>query len=318
MRKTQIILPTVAFVAGLLTGAAVFSQPGSEAIVPTPAQPEPVTVTDEPPVAAVVAVPDDDAVPDAPPVPFPEPEPEVEAEPPALDQALIERAVAAETAQLRRRVDELSDGWGRMQEELVALQARLVTLERRPMPAAGDDDEPGRPAPPATVPQRRELLIEAGVAADAADELIWRQSQTTLGRLELRDIAAREGWLGTERYREELRALRDDDPVLRDEIGVDAYDQWLYLSGANNRISVDRVIPGGAGEEVGLAPGDIVERYDGEPVFNFQDLRTATSTGQRDELVPVQVRRGGELVELWIPRGPIGIQLDATRAQPLP
>jgi hypothetical protein len=32
--------------------------------------------------------------------------------------------------------------------------------------------------------------------------------------------------------------------------------------------------------------------------------------------VPLQVRRGGQLVEVWLPRGPIGIRLDAARVDP--
>ncbi len=304
MRKTLIILPAITFILGLLTGAAVFSQPQSEAPPATPAAPP----ASEPPIA-VAAV----SVPEA-----PEPAASAPAAPPP-DPRRIERLLAAETAPLRQRIDELADGWGRTQAELAVLRERLTTLERRPLPVADRaDDDPGRPAPPQTAQQRRALLVQAGVAPERAEEIVWQEAETTLGRLELRDIAAREGWLGTERYRDELRQLRDGDVALREAIDARAYDRWLYLSGEDNRIGIDRVIPGSAGEEAGLQPGDLVETYDGEPVFDYQDLRSATSLGERDQLVPVQVRRGGELVEIWLPRGPIGIQLDATRAEPLP
>jgi hypothetical protein len=236
-----------------------------------------------------------------------------------LDPEVVSRAVAAETSDLRQRIDELAEGWGQTQAQLAALRARLETLERRPLPtASGDDDDDGRPAPPRTPQQRRDLLVQAGVSPDDADEIVWQDAQMTMSRLELRDTATREGWLGTDRYRDELRQLNRGDVPLRDQIGDHAYDRWLYLSGEDNRIAVDRVIPGSAGEEAGLQPGDIVETYDDEQVLDFQDLRAATGRGERDQLIPLRVRRAGEVVELWIPRGPIGIQLDATRVEPLP
>jgi membrane-associated protease RseP (regulator of RpoE activity) len=309
MRKTQIILPIITFIAGLLTGAAVFSQPSQKPDVMAPAGPEVETAT-EPSIGVAVAVPDAAEEPTAVPA---QPEPSV------LDPEAIKRAVSAETNDLRERIDGIVNGWGQMQAELAALRARLETLERRPLPTAtGDDDEDGRPARPQTSQQRRELLVKAGVSPDQADEIVWRQAQLTLSRLELRDTATREGWLRTKRYRDELRQLNEDDVSLRDEIGDSAYDRWLYLSGEDNRIAVDGVIPGSAGEQAGLQPGDIVETYDGEQVLDFQDLRGATSRGERDQLVPVRVRRDDDVVELWIPRGPIGIQLDTSRVEPLP
>jgi membrane-associated protease RseP (regulator of RpoE activity) len=313
MRNTLIFLPIITFIAGLLTGATVFSQPAppSDGTSRAPAElgESEVRTTIEPSAAVAVAVPVAEEPTAAP----------AQAEPPALDPEVVKRAVADETDQLRQRVDDLAEGWGRMQAELAALRARLVTLERRPLStAAGDDQDDGRPATPQSAQQRRELLVEAGVSPEQADEIVWRDAQTTMSRLELRDTATREGWLGTERYRDELRQLSEDDVPLRDEIGDRAYDRWLYLSGEDNRIAVDRVIPGSVGEEAGLQPGDIVESYDGEQVFDFQDLSAATSRGERDQLVSVRVRRGGQDVELWLPRGPIGIQLDATRVEPSP
>ena len=103
---------------------------------------------------------------------------------------------------------------------------------------------------------------------------------------------------------------------MRDEIGVDVYDRYLFETGQDNRVLVDSVIPGSAGEGSGMLPGDVIERYGEQPVYDFRDLRTATSDGERGELVPVTVRRGRELVELLLPRGPIGIGLDATRIDP--
>jgi hypothetical protein len=51
-------------------------------------------------------------------------------------------------------------------------------------------------------------------------------------------------------------------------------------------------------------------------VFNYSDLRDATAAGERDELVQVQVRRGRQVFDAWLARGPLGVQLDSARAAP--
>jgi hypothetical protein len=66
----------------------------------------------------------------------------------------------------------------------------------------------------------------------------------------------------------------------------------------------------------GLAPGDLVETYAGEPIFTFSDLREATTGGERGELVQVRVRRGTQTFDAWVARGPLGVQLDSGRAEP--
>lgn len=109
------------------------------------------------------------------------------------------RAQAEAQERLLARLEELSQGWGRMQAELVALQQRVVSLERRPVPTVSDDATAGRTdaVRPRTPQEQRDALVRAGVAAGTADEILWRRSQVELDRLELRDQALREGWLVT-------------------------------------------------------------------------------------------------------------------------
>jgi hypothetical protein len=239
--------------------------------------------------------------------PLAEPEQPIE---PDLDEA-------ASSVEVLARIEDLAAGWGRMQAELAQLRARLAAVEQRA------DPQPPEPAPVAAQPRRpttpdeqRGALLRAGVAADLADDIVWRRAQVSLARLELRDEATRDGWLNDGRYREELARIDEQRVSIRDEIGVDAYDRYLFETGQQNRVLVDSVIPGSAGEESGIQPGDVIERYGDQPVLGFGDLRSATSDGERGELVPVNVRRGNQQVELWLPRGPIGIGLDATRVDP--
>jgi len=159
-------------------------------------------------------------------------------------------------------------------------------------------------------------MVQAGLAEDVAAEIIRRQGQQSLDRLNLRDVAAREGWLATERYREELRRIEEDSVDLRQELGDEVYDRYLFAAGEDNRVRVDGIIPGSVGEIAGLQPGDLIESYAGEPVLTFADLRDATSGGERGELVQVRVRRGEQIFDTWVSRGPLGVQLESARAEP--
>ncbi len=220
---------------------------------------------------------------------------------------------------LLARIDDISQGWGRMQAELAALRQRIGTLEQRQVETPAETNATAnRPSRPTTPDEQRTALLRAGVTAEVADDLVWRRAQLSLDRLDLRDQAIREGWLNSDRYREEMRKINEQRVSVRDEIGVDAYDRYLFETGQDNRVLVDSVIPGSAGEDSGMLPGDVIERYGDQPIYDFGDLRGATSDGARDELVPVTVRRGNQLVELLLPRGPIGISLDATRIDPSP
>jgi hypothetical protein len=307
-QRTQLILTaTATFFAGLLTGATVLSDVLRDAPPePTPAPPAAPEPTPAPLDAAAVSVPEPEI--DAEPKPEPAPEPVAEPQPPAVSPEVTDALTA--------RIQELTDGWGRMQAELAELRQRVALIEQRDPELESDEAEPTQRRRPASPAEQRDALLRAGVTPEVADDLVWRRSQLSLARLDLRDEAARDGWLGSARYREELRRINEQQVSIEDEVGVDAYDRYLYETGQSNRVAVDSVIPGSAGEESGLQPGDVIERYGDAQVLDFQDLREATSAGARGELVPVAVRRGGELLEMWLPRGPIGIGLDATRVEP--
>jgi hypothetical protein len=221
-----------------------------------------------------------------------------------------------DTIALLARVEELTNGWGRMQAELAELRERVARVERREPESAEPESSDTGQMRPSTPQEQRDALLRAGVTPEAAEDIIWRRSQLSLARLDLRDEAAREGWLGTARYREELRSLNEQRTAIADEIGPDAYDRYLYETGQPNRVAVDSVLPGSVADETGLQPGDVIERYGDLKVLSFDDLRGATSSGERGELVPVSVVRGGERIEVWLPRGPIGIGLDSVRADP--
>jgi hypothetical protein len=209
-----------------------------------------------------------------------------------------------------------------LESQIADLRLRLSSVEQTlnrvlsasSTPAGATDDT--RPAAPRTAEERRGALVAAGVDPGLAEDLVLREAQRSLERLSLRDQAIREGWVGSPEYREELSRINADARSLREEIGDEIYDRYLFATGEENRVKIDSVIPGSAAEIAGLQPGDLIEAYADERLFEFSELRRKTTEGEYGKQVAVRVRRGGRVVETWIPRGPLGVTLNSARVEP--
>ena len=225
---------------------------------------------------------------------------------------------------LDEQVQVLLARWSELEARVERLNRRVGSLERlgpeeafAADPGMGQEGDSQREVLPVDTPEeRRTALVAVGVPAPQADDIVWRQSELALERLELQDRALREGWHRTQRYYEELSALGDAAPDLRDEIGEAGYDRYLYETGELNRVQISGVIEGSQAAQTGLRPGDVIESYDGTRIFRFEDLRQATTAGARDELVPLRIRRDGALIDAWVARGPIGVRLEAASVPP--
>jgi len=203
-------------------------------------------------------------------------------------------------ARFERRLEEMERGLERLRREWTAAgNARL----RGEAGASGEGipDSPSR---------RQSALVTAGLSPSEASDIVWRQGQHELHRLELRDQAIREGWYRTSRYYDELRALDATEPDLRGEIGDLAYDRYLFSSGQDNRIAVQSVIPGSVADAAGFQPGDVILAYGEDPVFAASDLQRATTSGELGASVTVRLLRDGGIVDVAVPVGPLGIRLE--------
>jgi hypothetical protein len=205
----------------------------------------------------------------------------------------------------------VTEAMAALMERVTALEGRLAAIE----PASPvETDEDVRSFERGGMDQ--ESLVAAGVDAGTAAEIMRRQSRLDMQRLELRDQASREGWLDSERFIEELRKMGGDAVALREEIGDDAYDRFLYLTGQPNRVVVASVIDGSPAQLAGVEAGDLVLDYADSRVFAYADLRAATRAGERGEYVLVRVQRGATTLELPVPRGPLGIRLQVDQVDP--
>jgi len=159
-------------------------------------------------------------------------------------------------------------------------------------------------------------LIRGGIDASLAEDIVRRKNSIELKRLALQDRATRDGYLNTQRYFDELVEINEQDITLREELGDERYDEYLFNSKQNNRIRISSVMLGSAAEQVGIQKGDIVLSYNNNRVFNWQELKDATSEGQLGEYVSISIYRNGEIYSFSVPRGPLGVQLGAARLEP--
>lgn len=159
-------------------------------------------------------------------------------------------------------------------------------------------------------------LTRGGINPGLAEDIVRRKNSIELKRLELQDRATREGFLNTQRYLDELEEINRADISLREELGDQSYDEYLYASKQNNRVRIASVMLGSPAEQAGLENNDIVISYDNNLVFDWQELKSATAEGTLGEYVSLSVYRDGEIYSFSVPRGTLGVQLGATRLAP--
>lgn len=207
----------------------------------------------------------------------------------------------------------------RLEQEIARLKAYIANLEE-----ATDNDSPAQDDNTATgnsedIQEEKltiENLVAAGVSEIIAEDIINRKSQHEYQLLELSDRAIREGYMKTPRYFQEYRKLAEQDISLRDEIGVDAYDRYLYATAQNNRVSVRSIMNESPAEQLGIQQGDILISYADKKILEWRDIRKATAEGVYGEYVGITLLRENRLINILVPRGPLGVKLSPVKLDP--
>jgi len=161
-----------------------------------------------------------------------------------------------------------------------------------------------------------ETLIASGINPDIAEDILRRMSQQDFRRLELQNLMQRADSTQRREYSKELRELNSNKITLRSEMGDDAYDQYLYVSGQNNRVKVSSVMAGSPAESSGFQTDDIILYYDDKKILSWPDVRTATMQGEIGSYTSIEIIRDGAQMSLMVPRGTLGVQLDAVQINP--
>lgn len=164
--------------------------------------------------------------------------------------------------------------------------------------------------------ERVQSLVAAGIDEQTALQLQARRDQQQLARLELLDQAAREGWSESDELQQRLAELDAGRVDLREELGDDAFDRFLYESGDANRVGIASIISGSAADIAGLEVGDAILSYDNQRIFRVRELQQATREGSKGEYVQILFDRGGQFLSADLPRGPLGVTLETSSVSP--
>jgi len=196
-----------------------------------------------------------------------------------------------------------------MQIQIEALQDNQKTTKQ-----SSDNKQSARNFSRATA--NRKNLITAGINPDEADDILRRIGQQNFRRLELQNLIQRSNPTQRRQYSKELRELNKNKISLRSEMGDENFDQYLYASDQNNRVKVRSVMTGSPAESSGFEPEDIILSYDNKKILSWPDIRAATIEGEIGSFISVEILRDGEQISLTVPRGTLGVELDATQIEP--
>ena len=246
-------------------------------------------------------------------------------------------SVVSLQSNLSEEIDMLRQSLAQQQQTILELSRELATLKETPLvigsaeipaevvaatvsPGPGDNptttntgaspSRRGNASPP------REALVQSGVDPGIADDITQRLDARALADLQIRDQAAREGWLDAPDFRERRDALLPERVSVRDELGTETFDRYLYNRGRNNRVVVSSVMSGSAAQIAGFLPGDMIYSYAGSQVFSMRELTRATRAGEAGAPTEVRVVRDGSAFILDVPRGPLGVTMAAIRVDP--
>ena len=145
-------------------------------------------------------------------------------------------------------------------------------------------------------------LVNAGFTESEADWILKRESELQMEALQARYDAQRSGE-PVGRFGSRTSASN----TLRQELGDEGYERYLTANGRPTAVAVSSVFEGSPALAAGLQPGDQITRYDGQRVFNMNEITTLTMQGQAGENVVVDIMRDGVLMQVSMPRGPLGV-----------
>jgi hypothetical protein len=231
---------------------------------------------------------------------------------------------ASERQRLEKRLEDVAEqlaalGAGPSTTETARNTARSAN-ERGTEGAAPDADTTntaGAGAGENAMSAMERALTAAGIDSATAADIKRRRDEVAMMEIYLRDQATREQWLNTPRFAEEMAAIDGQRTSVREEIGDDAYDRYLFALGQTNRVRVDDVMLESVAAQAGLQAGDMILRYGDTRVFAPDALVTETRSGTAGEIIELDILRNGERFQVRVPRGPLGLHVAAAHAEPM-
>ena len=229
---------------------------------------------------------------------------------------------------LEARLAEAASERRHLGEQVAALAAQLAAHPTgADVARAAAHPTPASQAPvnPATTPSGPDVnlgspmeraLTAAGLDPATAADIKRRLDESTMAEMYLRDQATREGWIDSPRFNEEMAAIDAQRTPLREQIGDDAYDRYLFALGQANRVRVEDVLSDSPAAAAGLQAGDLILRYGDDRLFAPNELVDETRSGTPGEAVQLEIIRDGQRLQVQVPRGPLGLRIAATQGPP--
>ena len=153
-----------------------------------------------------------------------------------------------------------------------------------------------------TEERQLESLVEAGFDEYQAEEIIRQTEEMQMAMLNARFEASQSGedFNAGEMQAQAVAEFRAD-------LGEQDYERYLEATNQSTSIGVSNVLASSPAEIAGMQTGDEIVSYNGERVFNTNDLNRLTNSSDASGNVIVEVIRDGETISLSLPEGPIGI-----------
>jgi len=161
-----------------------------------------------------------------------------------------------------------------------------------------------------------QAMLDAGIDSTKVNFIKQSFEQAEMDKLYLRDQATREGWINTKRYTDAAKEIIDRTDALQNQLSESEYDAYLYAAGRSNRVIVSSLLSSSPASNAGIQPGDTILKYNNKRVYDWSDLTAATSEGSPNETVTVTIERNGQLQQVYLPRGPLGVRLTTDSVAP--
>ena len=230
-------------------------------------------------------------------------------------------AVSDPEAPIKARLEALEEALGverqarqLLQEELAFVTAELDRLSSSDAPSADQSSPVDLPAAASDTPTRRnsrrsrndpevriEQMIAAGFSQLEAEQILRRESELRMEALQARYDARRSGESVS------FFTAADTRNALREELGDSGYERYLAANGRPTSVTVSTVLEGSPALAAGLRPGDKIVNYDGRRVFSMDEITRLTMEGEARQNVMLGIERDGVLMQLSMPRGPLGV-----------
>lgn len=158
----------------------------------------------------------------------------------------------------------------------------------------------GEGVDPAERTQQR--LVEAGFDDFEAAEIVRITEELQMRRLNTLFEAEQSG------ERVDIQALQAEaTQELKDRLGEADYEKFLEATRRPTSVAVRNVLESSPAQTAGLQSGDEIVRYNGERVYNINELNRLTNSTDGSGSVLVEVVRDGQTISVSLPAGPIGI-----------